>query len=734
MADQKVRRIRTKKRISPTRMVAVFICAALVVTFFQSSGSNAVEVTVSGTQDAGNGWGDATANASKAASQAATAVKLPQKNLSITSCKSMAYATSDKLDALNDKLEEKTANYESKAKAAAVKIEYVKHFHWKFLLSFDFPRDLTFEEIRQTSYEPAAALQEVRQVKEDMKALKMDLNKTVTDLYIEIYKARQSNEMNEERLLLANDKVAKISAMVATGEKNEEDLKEAQQAVKDIESSIVTTTSNHDSNAKKLGKIIGLLDEYGNLSDPTLAGYSLDVPYSTEVISRIDRKDLAWLQRYTLEHDETIYEARGAKSLAYIDVTTTYKAINSNMKAGDMQLIKPFYDAVIAGKTINKRDLKNANKQFLKAVDRYWDGYYKIGFWPLLFKFDKEWFKGKADGTWYMMDSPDALFETILEYATTTTELKNAESDKETEVEDAFNTFIGLRNSLLIIQEQKSEQSEKFKESKIEYRIGELGVEEYNAILKSYEDLQIQELDALTNFSENVNSLNRTTCGALDKLLSGEDFENEFGTQLVVANDIPGASYYIVPEYEDLVFDLGVTAPEDFKYNITHFELWCDNIMIGSRTEVGNTIRHLMEATADVEKVVIRLYDEQNFLADCEINPGVLQGPLLIPEYDSNVDIPNKVGTYEITVPDEGITCTVKLMPDAIENMGYFVLYDKNGKPLAGETKRKVDEGIQYLQEVMESLTEINIKCYDKDEQFLYDAKFDVANSAIIKK
>jgi hypothetical protein len=638
------------------------------------------------------------------------------------------------LDALNDKLEEKTANYESKAKAAAVKIEYVKHFHWKFLLSFDFPRDLTFEEIRQTSYEPAAALQEVRQVKEDMKALKMDLNKTVTDLYIEIYKARQSNEMNEERLLLANDKVAKISAMVATGEKNEEDLKEAQQAVKDIESSIVTTTSNHDSNAKKLGKIIGLLDEYGNLSDPTLAGYSLDVPYSTEVISRIDRKDLAWLQRYTLDHDETIYEARGAKSLAYIDVTTTYKAINSNMKAGDMQLIKPFYDAVIAGKTINKRDLKNANKKFLKAVDRYWDGYYKIGFWPLLFKFDKEWFKGKADGTWYMMDSPDALFETILEYATTTTELKNAESDKETEVEDAFNTFIGLRNSLLIIQEQKSEQSEKFKESKIEYRIGELGVEEYNAILKSYEDLQIQELDALTNFSENVNSLNRTTCGALDKLLSGEDFENEFGTQLVVANDIPGASYYIVPEYEDLVFDLGVTAPEDFKYNITHFELWCDNIMIGSRTEVGNTIRHLMEATADVEKVVIRLYDEQNFLADCEINPGVLQGPLLIPEYDSNVDIPNKVGTYEITVPDEGITCTVKLMPDAIENMGYFVLYDKNGKPLAGETKRKVDEGIQYLQEVMESLTEINIKCYDKDEQFLYDAKFDVANSAIIKK
>ena len=736
MADYRVRRKRTKKGMPVLGMVSALLCAALVVSFFNSSGSSAVQVDVQTTQNTGSGWGDASATPTSSSAGSATepTVKIPQKNLSLSNCKNMAYATSEKLDALNDKLTAKTAAYENCVKAVEVKKEYVKHFHWKFLFSFDLPRDLTFEEIQQTTMDPMTALQEAKQVKEEMVALKMDLDQSVSDLYIEIYKARQSNEIDDERLYLANEKVAKIKAMVATGEKNEEDVKEAEQVVKDIESRILSTTRTHDANAKKLGKLIGLLDEYGNLSDPTLAGYKFAAPYRSDIIGKVDRKDLPWMQRYTLDHDSGIFESRGAKSLAYLNVTTVYSAIAGNVQWHDLMIIKPYYDAVIQGRTINKRDLKNANKEFLRAIDRYWDGYYKIGFWPLLFKFEKTMFKGKSDGTWYMQDSPDALFETILENYTANKENKNTESDKEMAVEDAFNVFIGLRNSLLTTQEQKATQYDKWQESKVEYRIGELGVNEYNAVLKAYEDLELQELDSLTTFSENVNSLNRITCGALDQLLGGGDLSNEFGEQLVVANDIPGASYYIVPKYDQLMFDLGVSVPEDFKYNISDFELWCDNTQIGTRTAVGSTIRHLMETTANVETVIIRLYDGQNFLADCQIDPGLLQGPLLIPEYNENEKIDNQVGTYELTTPEEGITCTIKLVPNTIENMGFFVLYDKNGKAIGGDTKRKVDEGIQYLAELKESLADVTIKCYDKDEQYLYDATFDIANSAVIKK
>ncbi|MBQ1844183.1 MAG: hypothetical protein II133_06245, partial [Lachnospiraceae bacterium] len=305
MTDQKVRRKRTKKRITPAKAVAAFLCAALAVTFFYSRGTEAEQVTVPTAQTTSSGWGDASSQTN--ATESTAEVKLPQKTLTLDSCKKMAYATSDKLDELNDKLAQKEAAYEDKVKAAAVKIEYVKHFHWKFLLSFDFPRDLTFEELRQVAYEPKEALQEVKQVKEDMTALQMDLDQSVTDLYISIYKGRQSISIDEERLELANDKVATVTAMVATGEKNDEDLKEAQQKVKNLESRIVATTSANDASAKKLGKLLGLIDEYGNLSDPTLAGYRLEVPYSTDVIGKVERKDLGWLQRYTLEHDSTIF-------------------------------------------------------------------------------------------------------------------------------------------------------------------------------------------------------------------------------------------------------------------------------------------------------------------------------------------------------------------------------------------------------------------------------------------
>ncbi|MCR5467368.1 MAG: hypothetical protein K6F37_00265 [Lachnospiraceae bacterium] len=731
MNDRKVRRIR-KKRIPWKAFIATAFLLAGVIVFFSGGRSKAVTVDVPSEQGTGSGWGDATN--STATSESSESKHVPSKTLTLDAAKKLAYATSVKLDDLNEKLEKKQAEYENKVKSAAIKREYVKHFHWRFLFSMDFPRDLTFEEIRETTYEPMEALEEVRETKKEIEALKLDLNEKVTDLYITIYKGRQSIEMDEERLLIAKDKKAKVAAMVATGEKNDADLKEAEQGVKDIESKIVSTISSTNAACKKLAKLVGFVDDYGNVSDPTLSDYKLLVPYTTDIINKLDRKDLKYLKQHTLDNDSEIYESRANKSLAYIDVTTVYSAISSNMKSGDMAIIAPYYNSVVAGKTINKTKLKQANKQFLKAIDRYWEGSYKIGIWPIRFSFAKTLFKGKADGSWYMQDDPNALYDTILEYYNTTTELKIAESDKEDEVEDAFNTYIGLRNTYTLLQEQRQDKEEGYKESGIQYRLGEIDAAEYNSILDAYEDLQLQELDALTTFSQNVNSFNRLTCGALDKILTGEDFGNEFGTQLVVANNISGASYYIVPKYETLVFDLGISVPEDFKYNITDFELWCDGTKVGERTASDSVITHLMTATANVEKVIIRLYDGDTFIADCEIDPGILQGELLIPAYEGTTELPNQVGSYELTENSDDTTVTFKLIPNAIENMKYFVVYDADGHALISEELCGVDEGIRYPKALEESIDQVVIKCYDADKNYLYDAKADIYARAIIKQ
>ena len=127
--------------------------------------------------------------------------------------------------------------------------------------------------------------------------------------------------------------------MVATGEKNEDDLKEAQQTVKDTESSIAATLSSTNASGKKLAKLIGLVDAYGNVTDPSLSDYKLETPYNTDIIKKLDRKDLSYLKKYTYDNDPEIYEYKSNNTLAYIDVTTVYQAIDSNMKHQDMQNI-----------------------------------------------------------------------------------------------------------------------------------------------------------------------------------------------------------------------------------------------------------------------------------------------------------------------------------------------------------------------------------------------------------
>ncbi len=732
MGDGKVRRIRKRRAPQKRYMALLSLLLVGVVTLSSAEPASSVTVDVPEVSNTGSGWGDASDE--PAASTAAESTPAPTKTLTLETAKTLAYATSIKLDDLDEKYELKVAAYENAVKAAAITREYVKHFHWRFLFSFDLPRDLTFEEIRETAYEPKEALEEANSVKKDMDDLKFDLNEKVTDLYISIYKGRQSVALAEERLVLANDKVSKVAAMVATGEKNQEDLNEAQQEIKDIESAIAADTTTANAACKQLGKLIGLVDAYGNVTDPTLSEYTLESPYNTKIIDELDRKDLDYLKEYTLDHDSDIAEARSNNSLAYLDVTTVYQALSDNMKYNDMQIIAPYYRDVLAGRTINKRDLKQANKKFLAAVDTYWNGDYKIGFWPILFKIPKVWFKGKSDGTWYMQDDPNALFDTILEYYNTSTELKSASSDKEDTVEGGFNTYIGLRNTYTLLAEQRKEKEASFNEAKVEYRIGEIDAEEYNSILDNYESLQNQELESLTTFSQYVNSFNRMTCGALDKLLNGEDFENEYSAQLVVANSIPGASYYIIPKYDELTFEMGICVPDDFKYNISDFELWCDNIQIGERTATGSVIKHLMKATANVEQVVVRLYDGEEFLADCEIDPGILQGPLYVIEYDGNTQLENQVGVYEFTENEDDTTVTLKLMPNTIENMKYFVVYDTNGVAVGSEELRKVDEGIKYLKALENSLDQVTIKCYDADQNYLYDASLNIYKRALIKK
>lgn len=735
------KRIKFNKRIAKdvfTRVGAMALAAVLlfgVMNHDTEAVSKKLDSSVVSGLASNAGWGDATSDTGKNSGKKKSTTR--KKTLTLSSAKKLAYSYSEKRENLEDKIEQNETAYANKVKAVDIKNRYIRSFHWKFLFSIELPRDPTLEELYESAAGPAEKLEDVKMAKNDLKDYKISLDNDVTTYYVEVYKGRSRIDFDEQRLLVAQDTADQIEAMVATGEKEDADLKEANAAVKELETTISTTQRATNSNAKKLAKLLGFTDETtGGATDPYLETYNLEAPYQTDVMDKLSRNDLPYLQSYTLEHDDSVYESRCSKSLAYVGVTTYYSAISRQMSSGDMNIIRPYVNDIIAGKQVNKRAFKSAYSSFLTAIDRYWEGKYKIGIWPLKFSFNKTAFKGKGDGQWYMQDNPNALLDASLDYMAACKDLEELEDDKRTEVEDSYNTYVGLMNALITVQEQEADAKDDYEDAKILYRTGELTAEEYNTILSNYESLQTQEMDALTAYSEQVSAMNRLTCGAIDKLMGGGDVDNENGAQMVVANQYPGPSYFIIPKYEDLTFEIGINVPDDYGITITDFELWCDNNQIGTRTEVGTNITHLMVATADVKEVKLRLYDGETFICDCEINPAEYQGPLDVVQYDADIAQSLVVGSYELDENTGDDTVTLKLIPDSNipDNIKYFVLYDENGVAINSDELRETDEGVKYLSGLGDSLDSVTIKLYDIDQNYLYDATFDITGKNIVKK
>lgn len=55
-------------------------------------------------------------------------------------------------------------------------------------------------------------------------------------------------------------------------------------------------------------------------------------------------------------------------------------------------------------------------------------------------------------------------------------------------------------------------------------------------------------------------------------------------------------------------------------------------MQIGERTEIDAVIRHLELDLSQTDKTVIRLYNGDEFVADCEIDPDEYQGSLNLPD------------------------------------------------------------------------------------------------------
>ena len=119
-----------------------------------------------------------------------------------------------------------------------------------------------------------------------------------------------------------------------------------------------------------------------------------------------------------------------------------------------------------------------------------------------------------------------------------------------------------------------------------------------------------------------------TGCGKKDK--NPVSVNNEGNGKFSQPDVLEYITYFLRPIVSKSTFELYLYVPDDYPIEITHFELWTDKQRVGERTSINETLRHLELSIENIDKMWIRLYNTDEFVADCEIDPTLETDSLII--------------------------------------------------------------------------------------------------------
>lgn len=640
--------------------------------------------------------------------------------LTLDMAKKSAVACSPKMEKLESEKNVKEASLKQALKSIQAKKKNMSTFRWSPLLSFKFPEKPDLAEAYEFQFKPIQIQAQIDTVRHKMTDQILEIYEETSNLYVNIVVAEDKLAFLEERLEAMNLTLLKNRARLKTGLASQSDVDTMEQSVKTLNNQIASERRNLNTNKKKLSELMGM--------DVT-TGYRFENPF---VESRIDRSSLNSLIQYTLDHDENYYEVSLDATTSLTSLRTNYELMEGQY-GSKMSYISDYINQALAGEKISQRAFKAQYEEFLKAIDQPWQGKIRI----LFIRIPKEWFKGAISGIRYVEDEPYALYEAALEYQDAVLEKQNEERSLKQEVEESFNNLVSMRNAYDTLAEQVEEAENSLQAEAVLNRLGELTYEEYRSSLDSCEELQNDMYEALGDYSQALYSFDRLTCGGVTALLQGTGAElnaGDGGVSYVDEEYAQGAYYYIEPIVEQQEFRVGVSIPPDFDIEVTHFELWCDQIQIGSRTETDRTIRHLGLSVDQVSEVKLRFYHNGQFIDDCVIDPDVYSGPLsIVKEYRIQEQENQRIGTYTMESHPESGLISITLSPDPAEGIGYYRIRNQEGNYLLGGELLPVETEFRHLSLVQGSEEELTIEFFDADAQLLYTGYFETGNQQLMK-
>ena len=643
-------------------------------------------------------------------------VQAAPNRISLSQSKKLALANSDSYRGIKSKISLKEVSYKQAVKSIKLKIKNKTTFRWSPLLSFKFPEKLNFEDESNMVYKPAQLQTEIKQLKHDLQDEVYAVYEKTEQTFLKTYTYQEKIAFEEEQVEELKKTLEKNKGRLVLGLATKTDVENIEKSLQKTEEKLVQDKKNFEIQKEKLSEIINL---------DVSTGYVFANPYVNVEIPRTVLEDLI---QYTLERDQAYYEAKMATQLSLMQLTENYSLLEQQY-GSKMGIISPYVQQVKNGQKIDSNAFKLSYDQFLKKIDQPWEGSWKI----LFIRIPKEWIKGQIDGVRYIEDEPYALYENALEYQDALTEEKSIKKDLESQVRDTFESVVTAGNSYWKLEEQCEESKKNLQKEQLLNSMGELSFEEYTDSQNQYESQQIEKLEALELYSSLVFSFDRLTCGAVSEYMktSGISLEGAGGgnSYLVEEEEVEGAKYYIQSIIEDNMFEFGIYIPDDFDLDISHYELWVDDYIVGGRNKLDKTFRHLTLTLTGEERVFVRLYDGEEFVDDCEIDPSAYQGPLTIKDYVITKSEEGKkrvIGGFEIINRNEMGLVEIQLNFDGVEEIQYYSIQNEAGSSLISE-ERKVPfkDSFTYLEFLQNELENVKILCFGAGENIKYTAYFD---------
>lgn len=648
-----------------------------------------------------------------------TQAALSSRTFRLEQAQRMALSTSSDIRKQNNQIILKRMKYVEAVEGIRAKVKNLRSFRWSPLLSFKFPQQLDLTEEYDLNVKPLTIQTEIDTLKHGLDDLKYEITHKANQQYFEVYLLQETTAFTQSRLDDAKTQLERNKASLRTGKATQSDVDRAQKSVDTLTKDLSSQLREFESAKTKLSELVGV--------DVTV-GYTFANPFKTAAIPREQMENLT---QYTLDHDQSFYEAKAATSTAKLNVDS-YESLMRSQYGSKMNIIQTYINMAKQGMDVDYGAFQIKYKEMLNALDKPWAGKIRI----LFFKFTKEWFKGEIDGTRYIEDEMYAVYTACMEYGNAKKDQDALEKDLRSQVRDTYESVVTGWNTYETLQSLAAESKETLDRLLVLNRMGKATYTEVADQQEAYQVAQQDALDALKEYNVTLSEFDRLTCGAVTKYLKGTGMgldTGEGGDAYAVLDPINDPYYYIYTSVADLTFYIGVSIPDGFEPMIDSFEVWYAGTQIGERTQVGTELRHLTLDYQDTSELTIRLYYGGTFVDECTVDASVPRDVLDIQQQETEMETERVIGSYMVTTTMEGgvSVSELKLIINAVENAATYTLtYGDQG--IYTTDKHPVTESFTYLTLLIASLEDVTAKLYDRDGEVLMDVRFDTSTQELV--